>query len=158
VEAAPHPTPEKHSHRLLAALTAASLLVNAVAIAGVVVLFASASARNWTAATLDLATSDDIDPLETLGAIEARATAAVDGAERALEVAGSAPTEADVAEVQAALSDVDLRLSAIEASVADHTSGLDAACDWAQLQQANFDGTSLFNVFFDYTQSVCLTR
>ena len=158
MEAAADPTPEKHSHRLLVALVATSLVVTAVLTAGVVVLFASASARDWTAATLDLATRDDIDPLQTLGAIEARASAAVDGAERALDVVGSAPTQADVAEVQAMLSDIDLRLSAIEGSVADHESNLDAACDWAELQQANFDGTSLFNVFFDYAQSVCQGR
>jgi len=158
VEVVGDPHPEKHSHRLLVALAATSLLVNAIVIAGVAVLFASASARDWAAETLDLATRDDIGPLKTLSAIDARASAAVDGAERALDVAGSAPTQAEVAEVQATLSDIDLRLSSIEASVADHESTLDAGCDWARLQQANFDDTSLFNVFFDYTQSVCQGR
>ena len=109
MEAVANPHPDTHSHRLLVALAATSLLVNAVVIAAAVVLFASASARDWTAATLDLATRDDID----------------------------------------------LRLSSVESSVADHESGLDAGCDWAKLQQANFEGTSLFNVFFDYAESVC---
>lgn len=158
MEAATDPIPEKHSHRLLVALATASLVVNTIVIAGVAVLFASASAQDWTAATLDLATQEDIDPLETLGAIEAQASAAVNGAEQALEVAAAAPTEADVAEVQATLSDVDLRLSTLEGGVDDLGSSVDAGCDWALLQQANFDGTSLYNVFFDYTQSVCTNR
>jgi len=155
VQATSDPLSQKHSHRLVLALAATSLLANAVVVAGVVLLFASGTARDWTASTLALATRDDLDPLE---ALEATAAAADARAGRALEVAGSGPTEEEIAAVQATVSDVDLRLSAVEATVADHEVGLDAGCDWAQLQQANFERTSLFNVFYDYTQSVCLNR
>ena len=139
---------------MLVALAATSLLVNAALVAGVVVLFSSASARDWTAATLDLATDDELDPIAEL---EADLTAVADRTDKALTLAGSGPTEGEIAEVQTAVSELDLRLGAVESALADQASDLDATCDWARLQEANFENTSLFTVFYDYTQSVCLT-
>jgi hypothetical protein len=135
---------------VLLVLVASSVLVNAVIVGGFIVLATSATARSWTADQLDLARSGEL----TLAAnAAASAGARADEARLAAEVAA---TKGDLGAVQSAVSDVDLRVSALESRVADQQADLDAACDWARLQQTNFAGSSLVNVFFDYAQSVCL--
>lgn len=139
----------EHSHRLIAALTAVSLLANAVVGGGAVALFASNGTRDWAVAELGLATARDV------GAVDRKATAAAAKADNAVRRASSGPTTGDLVELQSTVSSVELRLSAAEATVSDEQAALDAGCDWARLQETNFTDTSLSSIFFDYEQSVC---
>lgn len=143
VEASPDAPEERHSHRLLIALAVASFLVNTVLVGGIVVLSASGSAREWTA-----------DQLDVVRETELRATARE--AKDAALTARTAATQGELGGVQAAASDLDLRLTAAEANVEEIRADLDAACDWARLQQTNLASSDLVNVFYDYAQSVCL--
>jgi septal ring factor EnvC (AmiA/AmiB activator) len=143
VEASSDAPEERHLHRLLIALAVASFLVNTVLVGGIVVLSASGSAREWTA-----------DQLDVVRETELRATA--EEARNATLTARMAASQGDLGAVQAATSDLELRLTAAEANVAELRADLDAACDWARLQQTNLAASDLVNVFYDYAQSVCL--
>ena len=152
MEAVAEVPPEKHSHRLIAALAAVSLLANSLVVGGAVALFSSNAARDWVVAQLDLATVREV------GAVDGKVTAVTATAAKAVRLASSGPTAGDLVELQSAVSSVDLRLAAAESTVSDEQAALDAGCDWARLQETNFTGTSLSSVFFDYEQSVCGPR
>ena len=147
---------ERHSHRLIAALAAVSLLANALVVAAAVALFSSSAARDWTVARLSLATARDVG---TVGARAGKAAAAAAAtADRAARRAAGGPSAGDLVELQSSVSALDLRLLAVEANVSNDKAALDAGCDWARLQETNFTDTSLASVFFDYEQSVCGRR
>jgi hypothetical protein len=153
VEAVAEAPRGEHSHRLIAALTAVSLLANAVVGGGAVALFASNGTRDWAVAELGLATARDVGAVDRKATATAAAAAAK--ADNAVRRASSGPTTGDLVELQSTVSSVELRLSAAEATVSDEKAALDAGCDWARLQETNFTDTSLSSIFFDYEQSVC---
>jgi hypothetical protein len=143
VDASADAPEERHSHRLLSSLAITSALVNAVLVGGIVVLAASGSAREWTAGQLSLVRSGELRS----AAREAR---------DATLAAKAAASRTELGELQAAASDLDLRLTAAELDVDELRADLAAACDWARLQQRNLTSSELVNVFYDYAQSVCL--
>ena len=137
----------------LLALVGASLLLDVLVIAGVLVFLLSPSAQTWVRDLVDAASEDDVAAAAdaaTRTADEARVDA-----QRAAELAQQGPTEADVAEAVTRASSVELRVSALQTKIADLEASRRAACDWARLQETNGAGTDLENVFFDYVQTVC---
>ena len=147
---------ERHSHRLIAALAAVSLLANALVVGSAVALFASSAARDWAVSELSLATAREVGAVGAKAGKAAAAAAAT--ADRAARRASSGPSAGDLVELESSVSALDLRLFAVEANVSDQKGALDAGCDWARLQETNFADTSLASVFFDYEQSVCGPR
>jgi hypothetical protein len=139
----------QRSRSWLLPLVVASLILNVLVVAAIVVLFASEGARDSVADALGLARSADVElAKDAAAAADARAAGAEARAEQG-------PSAADVERLSARVSNFAIELSSAETKLADQKAQLAAACDWARLQATNSADSGLANVFLDYEKTVC---